>query len=161
MTGRIFIRPADAPDAEPLWRWRNDPATRQFAFSQEAVDWDKHQNWFAAALDNPDRTILVACDTDGQRLGMVRFDMDEKTGQALTSINLAPSARGKQLSVPILSAAIEYFLGPRKLELIAEIKPDNTASLKCFQSCGFAETHISTDRLMFARPANFTPIDGP
>lgn len=160
MTNQIKIRPAELTDAEPLWHWRNDPATRQFAFSQNTVDWEAHSNWFSSALRNPDRIILIACDCYGQRMGMVRFDINKDAQSALTSINLAPAARGKRQSIPILSAAIETFSTERQCDLIAEIKPDNIASIKCFQACGFVQTRVAEDRLTFSRSSKPGPVAG-
>jgi RimJ/RimL family protein N-acetyltransferase len=45
--------------------------------------------------------------------------------------------RGKSLSYILLAAGIKKFLKFKKIKLIAEIKENNFASIKCFLKNGF------------------------
>jgi L-amino acid N-acyltransferase YncA len=45
--------------------------------------------------------------------------------------------RGKNLSYILLAAVIKKFLKFKKIKLIAEIKKNNHASIKCFLKNGF------------------------
>ena len=65
-----------------------------------------------------------------KKIGVVRFNIKRKF--ALVSINLNPSMRGKSLSYILLSGAIKKFFKFKKIKLIAEIKKNNLASIKCF-----------------------------
>lgn len=69
-------------------------------------------------------TILVA---------IVRFDL--ANDEALVSINSNPAARGQGLATPSLLGAEQFLRGIHTL--IAEIKPENIASLRAFKRAGY------------------------
>ena len=79
------------------------------------------------------------CNFSGKRerkkVGVVRFN--NKNKYALVSINLNPIMRKKKLSYVLLAAGIKKFLKFKKIKLIAEIKKNNLASIKCFLKNGF------------------------
>jgi len=90
--------------------------------------------WFAKALADPDREILIA-ENDGKSIGMVRLDRED----AFTSVHilLAPDSRGKGLASPVLSGAIESSRVESTV-LRATVRAENLASLKLFKGLGFA-----------------------
>jgi RimJ/RimL family protein N-acetyltransferase len=132
----IDIRPATDDDAARLLAWRNDPRTREASLDTAEVAWDDHVAWYARALADPGRIIVIA-ELDGEAIGMVRFD--RAADLAEVSINLAPEARGRRLAEPVLRAAIERYLeGPDvPAALDAVIRDDNAASIRTFLALGF------------------------
>ena len=52
-----------------------------------------------------------------------------------------PKFRGQRLSTPCISLAITTFIGNNTSvrKILAEIKPENTASVKCFSRVGFVK----------------------
>jgi RimJ/RimL family protein N-acetyltransferase len=131
---RVVVRPASGADALDVLAWRNDPVTRAMARNQDEVDTAAHLAWFGKALADPRRTFLIG-EVDGEKIGMVRFDRGEETE---VSINLDPAHRSRGLSYPLLMAGLAYVGG----DVWAEIRPENTASLRLFERAGFEFSEI-------------------
>lgn len=122
----MVLRPATMDDAETLFRWRNDPVTRENSISQNIVPWDNHVAWLSASLKRPDRTILIAGSIP---VGTVRFDtIGDITEMSWT---IAPEARGKGVGFQMVSAASEG------KSLVAKILKHNIASQKIAEKAGF------------------------
>lgn len=150
MTNSISVRGADEADSKSIWEWRNDPHTRKNSVEQNEVSWESHCQWYAQSLEAENRRIFVGIDEDTDTaIGMVRFDINATEFTAATSINLNPDWRGKGISAQLLRLAIGEIQREQTLVLTAEIKPDNTPSIKCFERCGFALYETSTERLVF------------
>src|SRR5262249_21705029 len=73
VTPTTRLRRATAADAELIYRWRNDPAIVVLGQSQRPVDFAEHRVWFAAALTNPNRLIMIV-EADDEPVGQLRFD---------------------------------------------------------------------------------------
>ena len=139
------VRRATMDDAPYVLEWRNDPQT--VAMSKTgAVAVHDHFVWFAKSIDNQDRDLFIAWE-NGRRVGMVRFDRVDDVW--LVSINIAPNERRKGYASSALRRAIEE-VGNR--HLLAEIKPDNLASIRAFKRCGFRQVGETGGLLHFARP---------
>lgn len=136
----VTTRPATLADSDSLLAWRNDPATRANSVSADPVKPDAHAVWLAQVLDDPDRVLVIGEDADGTAIGMVRFDLSNDSAQV--SINLAPAARGRSLSAPLLRAAEPWIAG-RAQVLIALIKSTNTPSRRAFERAGYR--HVAGD----------------
>jgi len=131
----LLLRPATSGDALDILRWRNDPHTRSMSRDTSVIDVDAHLAWFAKALQDPSRLLLVA-EAEGEKLGMVRFD--EVDGCWEVNINLAPEVRGQGLGAPLLKAGLSHFAERRPMVAVeAEIRPENAASIRIFESAGF------------------------
>ncbi|WP_331272302.1 GNAT family N-acetyltransferase [Motilibacter aurantiacus] len=138
------VRPAGPDDSRALWEWRNDPTTRAMSAQTDEVAWEAHQAWYARALDDPRRRLLVA-ELDGERVGMVRFD-DAGEGHWVVSINLAPAARGRGLAAPVLRAGEEWLRSSGTAELlIAEVRDTNAASWRTFERAGYVQAAGAED----------------
>jgi len=72
-------------------------------------------------------------------IGHVRFDRCGQN-QAMVGICLAPSARGRSLSSPVLHAALAFARRHGILHVTAEVHQDNFSSLALFRRVGFIET---------------------
>jgi RimJ/RimL family protein N-acetyltransferase len=129
------LRPATMNDAKMLFEWRNDPQTRAMSNTQDPVAWEAHVNWLEASLANPARDILIA-DVEGP-VGTVRRDHDA-SGTIGVSMTMAPEARGRKLSGPMMDMATSdpgrYTCG---------IRADNPASRRGVERAGFGFTHQS------------------
>lgn len=125
-------------DALDVLAWRNDPQAVAMSKTPGVIDRQSHMAWFAKAVLDQNRLVLIALDAD-EKLGVVRFD---HTGDAwLVSINLAKDARGRGQSADILKQAIALFRATHgDRTLLADIKKDNAPSVKLFERCGFTKT---------------------
>lgn len=162
---QIIVNTVRQEDCEDLWHWRNDPHTRASSLNTDSVPFDQHCKWFESALRNTNQFLLLGSIPNmeipgsSNKIGMVRFDIESVNNasansqtalvdkKAIVSINLNPNFRGKGLSAPLLSMAVEVFktsiaLPSSTLSQIrfieATIKEDNQASIMCFQRAGFA-----------------------
>lgn len=135
MTGcdELHIRPADLCDARDVWAWRNDAATRSASRETAPVPWPDHEAWFGRALAEPTKTLLIGLDPETrEKIGLVRFDLLE-SGERLVGINIAPERRGLGWGRRLLAEALQRHPGA----LVAEVRTDNTASVRLFEKLGF------------------------
>lgn len=133
----IHIRIVSLADSTCIWNWRNDATTRLYSFNSQFISWQTHRQWYAKALRDPDRIIYVGLSDTGGKIGMCRFDLAPDHRVAEISINLNPAFRGRRLSSPMVAASIRQFRTVSNAALIATIKNDNLASLRCFARSGF------------------------
>ena len=151
MTGceEIHIRPADICDARDVWSWRNDAATRSASRETEPVPWPEHESWFSRALSESTKTLLIGVDEETrEKVGLVRFDLLE-SGQRLVGVNVAPGWRGRGYGALLLARALEQQSGA----LVAEIRPENRASIRLFEKLGFRRRTESGGFLVLEREA--------
>lgn len=123
------LRPAALADAERLFFWRNDPETRQASRNTDPVSWDSHIAWLTSSLVNPNRQILIAINDDGIPCGTIRIDGDE------LSWTTAPEFRGQGIATEMVKAVTV-----RPGCYTAFIKPENAASIRVAEKCGFTMT---------------------
>ena len=132
----MTLRLVEEGDAQVLFDWRMDPATRRNAKNTGEFDFESHLQWFNASLADPERTIFIAQDEVGNKLGQVRFDRDG--GMALIGIVVSPEMRGKGIGTELLQTGCQLYLKQSNVDfLLAEIKTDNLASITIFENAGF------------------------
>ncbi|WP_226361406.1 bifunctional UDP-2,4-diacetamido-2,4,6-trideoxy-beta-L-altropyranose hydrolase/GNAT family N-acetyltransferase [Pseudonocardia sp. ICBG1142] len=134
----VRSRPARPGDAELLLAWRNDPDTRRWSRSHDAVDLATHRRWLAGSLDRDDRLLLVVADARGP-VGTVRWDRDGSGWEV--SITVAPERRGEGLALPMLRAG-EDALRARTgagTAVTAVVHTGNDASARLFARAGYGE----------------------
>jgi RimJ/RimL family protein N-acetyltransferase len=139
---------ATLKDSKDIWTWRNDPQTRRMFRSSDFVDWELHSKWFKLMLKRTDQFLLIGCDNQNEKVGMVRFDFKENN-VAEISINLNPKKRGLKIAKPLLTQAIDYGIKLGIKEFIAEIKNENHASLYAFKGVGFEFVHEENEMSLF------------
>ncbi|WP_457252517.1 GNAT family N-acetyltransferase [Pedococcus sp. P5_B7] len=100
--GEVEVRAATLADAELLWHWRNDPATRENSRSHEPVPLESHLAWLETSLARADRRLLVG-EVAGRPVGTVRWD-HEAAGEWEVSITVAPDSRGRGVAAGLLAA---------------------------------------------------------
>jgi L-amino acid N-acyltransferase YncA len=104
-----------------------------FSKNKKRITLESHKKWFNKNLKNTRVKFYLGYlikNKKIKKIGVVRFNIKSK--YALVSINLSPIMRNKGLSYVLLTAAIKKFLKFKKTNLIAEIKKNNFASIKCF-----------------------------
>jgi UDP-2,4-diacetamido-2,4,6-trideoxy-beta-L-altropyranose hydrolase len=131
------IKEADNSDSLDVFEWRNDPISCQMFISDNKVTLEEHKKWYESSLSNPLRKTYIGILTD-EKVGICRFDIDEKMTSAEVSINLNPTMRGQNFSFELLSKSIETYMKKNNTKLTAIIKKENKASLIIFQKCSFS-----------------------
>jgi len=125
------LRKATYNDWKILLDWRNDSLTRKNSFNQDEVSERTHKLWFNDSLLNPYMEIYILED-DIIPVGSIRSN-NILTNQYILSWSIAPDQRGKGYGTKIL----EIYLQGRTGSFIAEIKPENVASIKMVQKNRF------------------------
>ena len=129
----MIIQKITKKDSLDVWLWRNDKKSIFFSKNKKKITLEAHSKWLEKNLKNKKikfyKGYLIKKNVR-QKVGVVRFNIKRK--HALVSINLNPVMRGKSLSYILLAAAIKKFLKFKKIKLVAEIKKNNLASIKCF-----------------------------
>jgi RimJ/RimL family protein N-acetyltransferase len=146
----LRLRPATADDSERLLEWRNDAQTRAMAVVQAAVERATHARWLAARLSHAD-TLLTIAEQDGEPVGTVRLDRHGPDTAEL-SITIAPEARGRGLARPAIELGVEHAHREWGVTRVtAQIRPENTASLRAFAAAGFETVRERSDLVAVAR----------
>ncbi|MFX1282091.1 MAG: GNAT family N-acetyltransferase [Promethearchaeota archaeon] len=138
MDNQLRLRKATKEDMLFLFNLRNDPIVRESSFDTGKIKLETHTQWFNNKLKTKDCIILIA-EYEAQRIGQIRFDINETVNTAEISISILPEFRGKGLGVNILKLACDYAF--KKLlikEIFAFIKKRNLISLKAFSKVGFS-----------------------
>ena len=134
----MIIQKIIKKDALDIWLWRNDKKSIFFSKNKKKITLEAHNKWFKKNLKNKKIKFYIGSivkKNQKKKVGVVRFNIKSK--YALVSINLNPVMRGKSLSHTLLATGIKKFLKFKKIKLIAEIKKNNFASIKCFLKNGF------------------------
>lgn len=150
-TSRLQTRKATLEDESLLLEWANDPTTRANGFSSAQITPQAHGQWFRSRVNNSDDCYLYIVETTGREaIGQVRFERAEATW--VIGYSLAPVFRGRGLGRPLLDAAL---LQLRKEEcdpcVIGEVKTENLASCRVFESLGFSALCDGRDTVKYTR----------
>lgn len=134
----LKFRLAVLADAEMLFQWRNHPRVRQYSGSPHEIAWDDHCNWLQKSLENPNRILLIV-EAEGQPVGVLRYDFQTQQPHAFVSIYLNPQKIGQGYGANLLLAGVQWIQNqhPAVQKLIAEILPDNAASIRAFEKAGY------------------------
>lgn len=135
----VTLRPVTAEDSADLLAWRNDPLTRENSRNTDAVAADAHETWLARAMADPNRRLWIGVE-GGEPVGTTSATRDD-AGTVEIAVTVAPAARGRRLSAVLIRLAVRQSraIWP-DARIRAEIKPDNMASRKAFEACGFVAT---------------------
>ncbi len=146
----VTLRPATADDCRQVWLWRNDEATRRASFDSSEIPLETHEGWFRDSLERRDRRIYIVL-ADGRPSGVVRLDVRGRQGTV--SIHLAPERRGQGLGPAALVSLDRSAWTELDLDaFVAEVKPDNRASIAAFTKAGFRATGLSGPVVTLLKP---------
>ncbi len=139
--GGMELRPASVDDCRLLWKWANDPETREVSFSPESIKWEDHVKWLESKLGDSDCVLLVASNGEGTSIGQVRFDVDG--GEAIISVSVDKAFRNRGYGNRIIRLACgKVFETARIGSIHAYVKEGNYGSAKAFFKAGFKRSGI-------------------
>jgi hypothetical protein len=131
------LRAAVDADRDTVLAWRNHPDVRAVSLTTHVIEPEEHARWWAAAMADPDRHILIYDDS-----GVVIFDLRDETPS--WSFYLDVAGLGKRLLptwMRLEQAAVEHAF--QKLEvqrLGGETKASNKQVIALHRRFGFRET---------------------
>lgn len=132
--GEIVLRRGENQDCEQIFTWQSNPVTRRYCRNPNLPTWEEHQEWFAASLENPRRSLYIIED-QGMPVGVVRLDtLKEKQETAEVSILIGPAFYGQGYARRALLALRRQH--PETI-FVAEILPENVHSQKLFIDAGY------------------------
>ena len=136
----LRLRPAEASDLYCLWLWANDPETRRASFGRSTVSWSDHVAWFERQRSGG-AYVFIGETAEAQPIGSVRFDTTDEWRTARLSYVVAPEARRRGWSRPLVTQGVEL-LGVQRpgVAITARVMADNTGSLRLFRGLGWNES---------------------
>ena len=129
----LYLRKANERDRKRLFDWANEPQTRANSFHQEKILWEDHVEWFERMMQSEDAQIFIAMDFM-KPVGQIRLDIEDNVGRISYSVD--EECRGVHLGRKMLSLLEKEAVG-KVTRLVAEVKPDNTASRRNFEKLGY------------------------
>lgn len=139
---RLRLREVTGKDIDLLFRWANDPVTRQNAFHPEQIPFETHRAWFVRMLADRDIVKYIMCsENPDQEIGQIRLSIenDDEEKLALIDYSIDPDMRGKGYGSKMILMAEEYMRTERRdvVYCKAQVKHSNVASAKVFEKCGY------------------------
>lgn len=139
---KLMLREVTGKDIDLLFRWANDPETRQNAFHTEQIPYEAHRAWFVKMLADRNvlKYILCGCSSNTgemQDIGQIRLSVEE--GEALIDYSIDPEKRGQGFGTRMILMAEER-LRESRTDVIyckGQVKNENIASAKAFEKCGY------------------------
>jgi UDP-2,4-diacetamido-2,4,6-trideoxy-beta-L-altropyranose hydrolase len=133
----LLLKRVEPGDFKILWEWANDPLVRQASFEAAPISWEEHLKWCNRKITDASCCFYLASFQSGEPVAQVRFDIENQ--EAIVSIGLASSLRGRGLGLAVLLKATALFFenSNSKKKIHAFIKPTNHASMRVFEVAGF------------------------
>ena len=137
----ILVAPAENDAAEIFERYASDPDVTRY------MGWPRHQSiedtrgfltFSASEWERwPAGPYLIRARSDGRLLGStgLAFDRDD---EAMTGYVLAKDAWGRGYATEALRAMVDLARRLRLIRLYAPYHPENLASARVLEKCGFA-----------------------
>lgn len=129
--------------AQRIMQWRNDLETRAVSFHSLPKTWPAfYQEFLSTYFTTPELPSLFAWE-GAERVACLRFRTVSHPQIANRkcceiSLNVAPGKRGKGIGTHILQEIAPWVRTQGYDDILAEIKPENRASVKAFEKAGFS-----------------------
>ncbi len=138
----LRMRLAKLTDAAIYFRWANDATTRQHSLASEAIPWESHIAWFSQRIASDRCLMLLLLTGSGLPAGQIRFDLSAG-GIYRLSYSLDSVVRGRGLAKHLVAMGIKQLAHRGNVEILAEVKQANRASIRVFEELGFRlETNL-------------------
>jgi RimJ/RimL family protein N-acetyltransferase len=133
----LHFRKASINDMSLYYEWVNDKLVREYSYNTQAIDLQKHENWFKQKLIDPDCLMLIFYNDLADNIGQVRFQKQNENS-AIIGVSIDQKQRGKGYSKKILKIASDFYLDQfNEIEIEAYIKKSNIFSIQSFERAGF------------------------
>ncbi len=134
-----------------LFRWRNDPDTRENSFQTQPIPYGEHVAWIGKTLRDSAQEIYILCEGDTP-IGQVRLAMEADIATVSYSIDVAYRAQGYGKAILQLAENLCVERG-KPCVLRGYVKKKNVASQMIFEALGYTcETSLEQDCLLYVKP---------
>jgi sialic acid synthase SpsE/RimJ/RimL family protein N-acetyltransferase len=135
-------RPVES-DARCVMDWRNDADTLRESFHPTPKRWPEFLQEFREEYCNDPRFPPLFGVVEGRRFGFLRLRHchDPRKLNRFTveiGVNIAPADRGRGLGGKLIRAGVQFAKERGAEVVLAEIKPDNSRSIRAFEGVGFS-----------------------
>lgn len=137
---KLYLRAGNENDVDLLFRWANDKEVRQNAFHTEMISYADHLKWFKTHIESDGEIFYILMESD-EAVGQARLSVCKD--EAGIDYSIVAGKRGQGYGSELLRLMIEKIREehPEIKRLTAKVKPENTASARCFAGGGFSETY--------------------
>lgn len=132
---RVTLRRAAAGDAERIWEWSFSDELRAKLIGGRVVLYKDFARWFDARLGDRLTAMWIVEDA-GANVGLVMIDRQDRQGLPRLTLALRRGARGRGIGRRALALVCEQWQRP----VIAEVRDDNAAAVRCLEAAGFERT---------------------
>lgn len=101
------------------------------------VLWENHLKWFSGRLERNDVHIFIGENEHRQKVGQFRVDPDFKV-----SVSIDDAFKGKGYGIELIKKGSLEFRKHSNEALVAEVKEENSASLKSFEKAGYKKKEV-------------------
>ena len=136
-----YLRKAVWEDIDLLFEWANDKQTRSNAFSPEPIPYETHRVWFANMMKSTDVLQYIYYNNEVP-IGQVRLNLSNN--RAYLDYSISPMHRGQGHAGSMLKLLEDLLRNnlPHITELKAQIKEDNSASIKVVETLNYQRTFV-------------------
>ena len=132
----LTIRPAVPADRGLLFTWTNDPDVRRSSLTQREITWPEHKAWFDDRMARASCHLFVL-EASGLAVGQVRFDIEGTS--ATLDYSVDRTFRGRGWGSLMVTMATKELLAARDVDVIANVRSENTASIAGLRNAGFRQ----------------------
>jgi len=133
----LRVRNIDENDKELILTWANDLVVRANSLNTEKIEREAHEKWFNDKLIDTKNSFYLVYSHGNVAVGTARFEQLEDNVYEV-HYSVPAIYRGLGLGVHVLKTAIKVFcLEKKDVVLMGQIKKENIASRRIFQSIGF------------------------
>ncbi len=139
MDNICYLRKATIEDCDLIFEWANDEDERRNSFNPEKIPYETHCQWYKRKMESDDTFIFIYC-VDQNKVGQSRIEIG--ADEALISYFISKENRSKghgKVMLSLLKDKVKENF-PQVKALIAQVKKDNLASQRVFESLGYAKT---------------------
>lgn len=139
----LYLKKVNPNDIDLLYEWANDAAVRQNAFHTEPIPYENHVKWFAKMLQDASvhQYILYR---EEMPVGQIRLNVEGN--EALIDYSISAKHRGKGYGSALLQLIKQQIVTdkiPGVMKLTGQVKYENTASARAFETCGFSKREMA------------------
>lgn len=142
----INLRAATREDTQLVFEWRNRPEIVARGSSHRTVEWEEHQHWFEASLDQEDERLLFILELAPDAIpgGLVRFDRSAPR-EAVISVYVLDPHTGRGWGTRAIREGVRRLQRVWILDkVVACVREDNDIGRRAFIKCGFVESEADS-----------------
>lgn len=144
----LYLRDATADDLQITHNWANQESTRKYAFNQDYILFQSHQDWFLNKIESGNciYKILVR---GSESIGLIRLDIAEREG--LISYLVSPLHVGHGYGIRMLQLMISEIKNSNSdiKRLKGLVKKLNVPSVRIFEKLSFKKRIVDNDIIEF------------